>query len=108
MRHLTLSGSVALPREFGEYTPSDPLTLRSMVNAPVHLCDGTVQHNADQDWDTFSSDEYWRCNYAKLQARRTRKSSTGSTLSSADSSTVATAPGGRSTSAREQTSTQPC
>jgi hypothetical protein len=68
MRHLTLSGSGALPRAFGECTLSDPLTLRSMVNAPVHLCDGTVQHNADQDWDVFSSDEYWRRNYAMLQA----------------------------------------
>jgi hypothetical protein len=71
MRHLTLSGSDALRCENHdpqEFLPADPLTLRAMVDASVHLCDGTVQHNADPDWETFSSDEYWRSNYAEMQA----------------------------------------
>jgi len=42
--------------------------LPSMVDAPVRLCDATVQRNADPDWESFPSDEYWRRNYARIHA----------------------------------------
>jgi hypothetical protein len=60
MRHLILSN--------GALRASDPLTLRSMVEPSGYPCHGMVQHNADVDWETFSSNEYWRRNYAKMHA----------------------------------------
>jgi hypothetical protein len=67
MRHLMPNGGGAL-QEFAECTSSHPLTLRSMVDASMHLRGGMVLHNADPDWNAFPSDEYWRRNYQRMQA----------------------------------------
>jgi hypothetical protein len=72
MRDLTLNGSNALPREHHEnhdpqeFVPADRLLLRVMVDASVRLRNGTVRRNISAPWDAFSSQEYWRINYAEL------------------------------------------
>lgn len=71
MRPLKPSSSGGLRREtfwFGEWAAADPLTLRSMVDAPDHLCDDKPRPNADWHWEAFSSQEYWRVNYQDMQA----------------------------------------
>jgi hypothetical protein len=43
-------------------SPPDALTLRSMADVATHAL------NADAPWNRFSSDDYWRENYCRLQA----------------------------------------
>ncbi len=43
--------------------PRNPLALPSMVDVAAH-----VLHNADVQWNRFSSEDYWQRNYCKLQA----------------------------------------
>jgi NNMT/PNMT/TEMT family len=43
--------------------PRNPLALPSMVDVAAH-----VLHNADVQWNRFSSEDYWQRNYYKLQA----------------------------------------
>jgi hypothetical protein len=71
MRHLKPSSSDGLRREnfrFGGCAAADIVTLRPMVDASNHLCDGKLRHNADGRWEAFSSNAYWRRNYAKMHA----------------------------------------
>jgi hypothetical protein len=67
MGHLTPSGSKLPLRDTGDAeslcpAASDALPLFSMTDAP------TCVRNAEAPWSDFSSDDYWRLNYQKLEA----------------------------------------